>query len=55
MERIRRLIKIGYKPSDAVALALEELSLEHRGDIELMERARCEGQDFLRKVREGLI
>lgn len=54
-ERIRRLLKVGYKPTDAVALALEELSLEHRGDSRVMERARAEADDFLRKVRQGLI
>ena len=55
VERIRRLLKVGYKPTDAVSLALEEFSLEHRGDAELIERARLEAQDFLRKVRQGLI
>jgi hypothetical protein len=54
-ERIRRLLKLGYKPADAVSLALEDLSLEHRGDADVMERARAEAQEFLRKVREGLI
>ncbi len=54
-ERIRRLLKLGYKPADAVSLALEELSLEHRGDTAVMERARMEAEEFLRKVRQGLI
>ncbi len=54
-ERIRRLLKLGYKPADAVSLALEELSLEHRGDTAVMERARMEADEFLRKVRQGLI
>lgn len=54
-ERIRRLLRVGYKPADAVSLALEELSLEHRGDKAVMDRARAEAQEFLRKVREGLI
>jgi hypothetical protein len=54
-ERIRRLLKVGYKPTDAVALALEEVSLEHRGDPVVMQRARAEADDFLRKVRQGLI
>ena len=54
-ERIRRLLKMGYKPKDAVGLALEELSLEHRGDSRVMESARAEAEEFLRKVREGLI
>lgn len=55
MERARRLVKVGYKPKDAAALALDEVSLEHRNDAKVMSRARAEADEFLRKVREGLI
>jgi len=54
-ERIRRLVKMGYKPKDAVAIALDDLSLEHRGDLKVMQRAQAEAEEFLRRVREGLI
>ena len=55
MERARRLVKVGYKPKDAAALALDEVSLEHRNDPKVMSRARAEADEFVRKVREGLI
>ena len=55
VERARRLVKVGYKPKDAAALALDEVSLEHRNDPKVMSRARAEAEEFLRKVREGLI
>ena len=55
VERARRLVKVGYKPKDAAALALDEVSLEHRNDPKVMSRARAEADEFLRKVREGLI
>lgn len=54
-DRIRKLVKVGYKPKDAVTIALDELSLEYRGDAAVMRRAQAEAEDFLRKVRDGLI
>lgn len=46
---------MGYKPKDAVSIALDELSLEHRRDSKVMQRAEAEAEEFLRRVREGLI
>lgn len=53
--RVRKLTKIGYKPKDAVAIALDDVALEHRNDPHAMAKARAEAEDFLRKVREGRI
>ena len=55
MDRVRRLSKVGYKPKDAVALALDEMGLEYRNDAKVMSQARAEGDEFLRKVREGVL
>jgi hypothetical protein len=54
-ERARRLIVQGYKPKDAVELVVEETALEHRNDPRIMEKARADAEDFLLKVRRGLI
>lgn len=54
-EQIRKLVKMGYKPKDAVSIALDELSLEHRRDSKVMQRAEVDAEEFLRRVREGLI
>jgi len=54
-ERARKLISRGYKPKDAVELVIQETALEHRNEPKIMERARTDAEDFLLKVRRGLI
>jgi hypothetical protein len=54
-ERARILITRGYKPKDAVELVLQEMALEHRNDPGIMEKAHADAEDFLLKVRRGLI
>jgi len=54
-ERARKLIVRGYKPKDAVELVVEETALENRNDPRIMEKARADAEDFLLKVRKGLI
>lgn len=54
-ERARKLVMRGFKPKDAVELTLQEIGLEHRGEPKTMERARVDAEDFLRRVRQGLI
>jgi hypothetical protein len=54
-KRVMKLLKVGYKPKDAVQIALDEVALEHRNDPTVMAGARVEAQDFLQKVREGRI
>ena len=54
-ERIRKLVSQGFKPKDAVDILLQEVELEYQGDAKVLEQARREGQDFLRRIREGLM
>lgn len=53
--RIRGLVSQGFKPKDAVELLLQEVALEYRNQPKVLDQARAEGEDFLRRVREGLI
>ena len=53
--RIRSLVKQGFKPRDAVELFLQEITLEYRGQPKVLEQAKAEGEDFLRRFRAGLI
>ena len=54
-ERARMLIKRGYKPKVAVELVLHEMEIEHRNGPRIMEKARSDAEDFLMRVRKGLI
>jgi hypothetical protein len=45
----------GFKPKDAVELVLQEITLEHSIEPKIMAQARADADDFLRRVREGLI
>jgi hypothetical protein len=53
--RIRKLCAQGFKPKDAVELLLQEVALEYRNQPKVLQQARADGDDFLRRVREGLI
>jgi len=53
--RIRKLVGQGFKPKDAVEILLQEVSLETHGDPKMLQRARADAEDFLRRVREGLL
>ena len=52
---IRKLISQGFKPKDAVELFLQEVSLEYRNDAQTLARAKAEAEDFLRRLKAGLI
>lgn len=54
-DRARALIKRGYKPKVAVELALQEMEIEHGNNPKVMEKARADADDFLQRVRKGLI
>ncbi len=54
-ERARTLVKRGYTPKVAVELVLHEMEFEHRNNSRMMEKARADAEDFLLKVRKGLI
>ena len=54
-ESARVLVMRGYKPKDAGALVLADVTLECRNDPKVMAQAKAEGEKFLRKLREGII
>ena len=54
-DRARSLVLRGFKPKDAADITLQEILLEHRNDPKMMEQARAEAQDFLRRMKDGLI
>ncbi len=54
-ERARVLIKKGFTPKVAVDLVLHDAAIEHGNDPRAMEKLRAEADDFLLKVRKGLI
>jgi hypothetical protein len=53
--RIREMVAHGYKPKDAVGLVLQEVALEYSSQPKILNQARAEGEDFLRRLRAGLI
>lgn len=54
-ERAGRLIKAGYKPKDAANLVMQDILLEHGHDPSAIEKARVDAEEFLLRVRKGLI
>jgi len=54
-ERARMLIKRGYTPKVAAELVLHEMEFEHGHQSTMIEKARADAEDFLLKVRKGLI
>lgn len=53
--RIRKMVAHGFKPKDAVELLLQEVALESPNQPQVLAQARAEGEDFLRRLRAGLI
>jgi hypothetical protein len=53
--RIRKMVAHGFKPKDAVELLLQEVALESPNQPQVLTQARAEGEDFLRRLRAGLI
>jgi len=54
-DRARLLVKRGYTPRVAVELVLHEVEMEHPHNPRIMETARADAEDFLMRVRRGLI
>jgi hypothetical protein len=54
-ERAGMLITRGYKPKDAVELVLQETATAHSNDPRIMNKAHADAEDFLLRVRRGLI
>lgn len=55
VERVRAFIKRGYSPKIAVDLVLHEMEFEEGSGSSAMEKARADAEDFLQRVRKGLI
>ena len=53
--RIRSMVAHGFKPKDAVELFLQEVAIEYPNQPKILEQAKAEGEDFLRRLRAGLI
>jgi hypothetical protein len=53
--RIKKMVAHGYKPKDAVELILQEVALEYPNQPKVLAQAQAEGEDFLRRLRAGLI
>lgn len=53
--RIRKLVTKGFKPKDAAELMLQEVAFEYRHEPKVLARAKAEAEDFLRRVKAGLI
>jgi hypothetical protein len=54
-DRARGLVLRGFKPKDAADVTLQEILLEYRNDPKMMEQARADAADFLRRIKDGLI
>ena len=53
--RIKKMVTHGFKPKDAVELFLQEIELEYRNQPKVVAQAKSEAEDFLRRLRAGLI
>jgi len=49
------LVIRGFKPKDAADITLDEIIFEHRNDPQVAEKARKDAEDFLIRVKGGLI
>lgn len=54
-ERVKKFVARGYKPKDAVELILQEITLEHRNQPKIVEKARADAEEFLRNLRSGRV
>ncbi len=54
-DRARKLVLRGFKPKDAAEITLQEIVFESRNDPHVVEKAQQDAEDFLRRVKEGLI
>jgi hypothetical protein len=53
--RMRSMVAHGFKPKDAVELFLQEIAIEYPNEPRILAQAKAEGEDFLRRLRAGLI
>ena len=53
--RARGLIMRGFKPKDAAEIAASEIMFENHDDPDIARKVQIEVNDFLRRLKEGLI
>ena len=53
--RARKLVTRGFKPKDAAEITLQEIIFENRNDPVAVKKARADAEDFLRRVKDGII
>ena len=53
--RARKLVTRGFKPKDAAQITLQEITFENRNDAAAARKAQIDAEDFLRRVKDGLI
>jgi hypothetical protein len=53
--RARKLVTRGFKPKDAAQITLQEITFENRNDPAAARKAQADADDFLRRVKDGLI
>jgi len=53
--RARKLVTRGFKPKDAAQITLQEITFENRNDPKAASKAQADAEDFLRRVKDGLI
>ena len=53
--RARKLVTRGFKPKDAAQITLQEITFENRNDPSAARKAQMDAEDFLRRVKDGLI
>ena len=53
--RARKLVTRGFKPKDAAQITLQEITFENRNDPSAAKKAQIDAEDFLRRVKDGLI
>jgi hypothetical protein len=55
LDRARILIMRGYKPKDAAEQIRREVAMESGGDTTILEKTRADAEEFLSRIRQGLI
>lgn len=55
VKRARNLVTRGFKPRDAADITMQEILLEYGDDPKMIDRTRAAADEFMRRVKQGLI
>ena len=55
INRTKGLVMRGFKPKDAAEIAAREIMFENDHDPDIARKVQIEAQDFMRRVKKGLI